>query len=597
MPMQSVSEIRGDLQEFVRGGGGSAAVERAFAAVGQLADSELQRTDEHDVAMLLCLAGVCAGLAGGGPTALELRAVADRYADTSILYTGRVLPRVEETVELIYRGVEEKSAEILLEAADAISQGWAEYARSDFPAAFSQLASALGIEGTGDEFLETSYVSWKRGLEDSARGSVEEALAAFGTSLEKYRKYSYYADAAWLYTDLVIARLLSGEVQAAVRVLDEQRRYVDDVIASAGHRPATEGTSYAFHLGDVRSGGYSSFVDSAVVGPQGLGPDDRALLRRYVRVSESLLAYAGSRSRRDLDAALDLFSFGWLGYLDSPYPEIFHRLVRHLEGPEPVAPLLLTVHVRWRGLLQASQLRIRSADLIRTAMDLRERLQAAGLETEADIALLDAGMLHFALYGKAATASWLSRQLAELRRLVPGPLQAVVEALQVPPQAGLQTPLAHYLGARAAHRVPDFMPAFGVFRRDLRSRRELPAEVDLACYGESLWINGILIYETAPAALVAILGELGCELTQARAEEREVPYLSAAELAERTGRTSSAVVQVVRRFRAVCQEQLDRSTELGLKPDDVLQGRPGYRFSPTVVGEVEFRLLPGKSPT
>ncbi|MFF4339352.1 hypothetical protein ACFY00_05335 [Kitasatospora sp. NPDC001540] len=100
------------------------------------------------------------------------------------------------------------------------------------------------------------------------------------------------------------------------------------------------------------------------------------------------------------------------------------------------------------------------------------------------------------------------------------------------------------------------------------------------------------IYENAPPALVSILRELARDLAAARAEGRDVPYVSAAELAARTGRSGSAIAQVVRRFRIACRDQFARSTALGVEPDSLLQGRPGYRLNPAVLGEAEFYLVP-----
>lgn len=588
--MQSISEIRDEFRRFITDADYSASARKATAALAELDDSVLQRTDEHDVAMLICLAGICSGLAGEGIQAGVLQKVADRYADTSVLYTGRVLPRIKEAVDRLSEGISEKSLDKLVEVADHISQGWSGYAGSEFPDAFSALAGKLGAAADRSLFLETSFISWRRGLAECATGDPESALEFFRLSLDKYREFSGYVDAVWLHTDLVIAQLMAEDVEAAESTVDAQRRYVDGVIAEAG-RPPAAGASYAFHLGDVRSGGYSSFADSVGIGPQGLTSDDRALLQRYLRVSESLLSYTRSHARRDLDAAVDLFSFGWLGYLSSPYPAIFRRLARRTVGELPAAAVLLTVHVRWRGLLLAGQVRINSTDLIRTVADLCERLRAAGLDREADIALLDGAMLHFALYGKAATATWLSRRLGELRERVPGPLHAVVEALRVPPQAGLQAVLANYLGARSLYRVPDFMPALMLFGRDRGSRPEL-RDLELAIYGETLLINGITVHEHTPPALTAIFEELARDFLTAREQQQDVPLVSAAELAARTGRTGSAVAQVVRRFRVACQEQFDRSTGLGPEPDRLLQGRPGYRLNPLVLGEVEIHLLP-----
>jgi hypothetical protein len=591
--MRYIAEIRAELEEFAAGGDSAPFPAAAIEEISRLPERDLQRTDEHDMALLVCLAAICCALAGRDIPEQALRMSADRYGEISILYTGRVMPRIKETLGQLATAVAEASLPGLVRVADLISQGWPDYRTSVFPGAFAALADTLGV-GTGgrDAFLDTSFHLWRQGLAAAAADNPQEAARLFERSLRRYRRYHQYADAAWLYTDLVVSLLASGDTEAAERVLDEQRGYVRAVIADAGLRPAAAATPAAFHLGDVRSGTYSSFVDSPSVDPQWLGPDDQALLHRYVRVSESMLAYASFHFKRDLHVALDLFSFGWQGYISSPYPAIFRHLVRRVSGSSQGAPVLLTAHVRWQGLLLAGQLRLKPADLVRTTTDLYERLRAAGLDREADIALLDGGMLHLALYGKAATAAWLSRRLTDLRAQVPVPLQAVVEALQTPPLGGLQPALARYLGARSSYQVPDFMPALPVFHRDHLGRREPAPELHLAIHGESLWINGIMVYENTPPALARILQELGKEHLAAGAADRDTPFLSAAELAERTGRTPSAVVQTVRRFRIACKESFDRLTERGLEPDSVLQGRPGYRLNPAHLSEVAFHLLP-----
>ncbi|MFF4339353.1 pyridoxal-phosphate dependent enzyme [Kitasatospora sp. NPDC001540] len=256
--MQGIPDISRELQDCATSSEPVPAPGAALEELENLPESVLHRTDEHDLAVLLCLAGICSVRTGHGLSAAALQGVADRYADTSILYTGRVLPRIKEAIGRLYEGAEERSLDKLVEVADHISQGWPGYADSVFPRAFSGLAGELGMDGPGD-FLETSFITWRRGLEECASGSPESALRSFGASLGTYREFSYYADAAWLYADLVIAGLMAGDPEAAARTADAQRRYVEGVIAGAGERDEP-GAAAVASAGTTRAGGSTGWT-------------------------------------------------------------------------------------------------------------------------------------------------------------------------------------------------------------------------------------------------------------------------------------------------------------------------------------------------
>ncbi|WP_344447522.1 hypothetical protein, partial [Kitasatospora nipponensis] len=68
--MQGISEISRNLRAAATAGDSTPAGP-ALAELEDLSESILHRTDEHDLAMLLCLAGICsvrtgAGLPAGG---------------------------------------------------------------------------------------------------------------------------------------------------------------------------------------------------------------------------------------------------------------------------------------------------------------------------------------------------------------------------------------------------------------------------------------------------------------------------------------------------------------------------------------------------
>ncbi|MGW0931842.1 hypothetical protein [Streptomyces sp. NPDC002644] len=583
--MSSVAERYRRLEEHAAGGG--------RAVVGELVDvpaSDLRQAEEHDVALLLVLGEVCARAEGGGSAAPTLLATAERYVDTSFLHTGRILPRTRELIGLLDRAVRERSLDLLLEVSDHFSQGWAGYADSVFPTAFARLAAAIGVTAEPAAFARVSFTLWREGLDAAAADDPERAVPLFRASLERYRRYRYYADASWLHTDLVVAHLLAGRQEEAAAELEAQRAYVEKVLAE--HPPAEsgptaseltgagpgEGQSSAFHLGDVRSGRYSTFVESAALRPRELTERDRALLLRYVRASEFLLSAARYGARRDFDAGLDVFTFGWAAYRQSPYPKIFRQLGdRCLEAGER-GSAHLTAYENWHLMLRGYRVRVKPGALVGTAAALRDRLARAGLDACAALVVLDTAVLHARLHGRPTAVEWVTRYLRDLRPILPEAVGVVSGYLQASRDAERGQLLSRYIGLRAAHLAPEFL--------SLDLGDELlpgPDRLEVALYGPLLSIEGVTVHERTPQPLVDVLRVLGQDWERHRAAGTEPPFLSAAELAERTGRTTAALAQTVRRFRMACAERFGEVADLGIGQDAVLQGRPGYRLNPRTV--------------
>ncbi|WP_176604103.1 hypothetical protein [Streptomyces abyssomicinicus] len=573
--MSSVAERHRMLEEHAAGG--------RRAVVSEVVDvpaSDLRQAEEHDVALLLVLGELCARAEGGESAAPTLLATAARYVDTSFLHTGRILPRTEELIGLLDRAVRERSLDLLVEVADHFSQGWAGYADSVFPAAFARLAAAAGLAAEPDAFARVSFTLWREGLAAAAGDDPERAVPLFRSSLERYRKYRYYADASWLHTDLVVAHLLAGRREEAAAELEAQRSYVEKVLAE--HAPTAsgpgEGRPFAFHLGDVRSGRYSTFVESAALRPTELTERDRALLLRYVRASESLLSAARYGARRDFDAALDVFAFGWAAYRQSPYPRIFRQLGDRYLEPAERGSAHLTAYENWHRMLRGYRVRVKPGALVATAATLHDRLSHAGLHACAALVLLDTAVLHARLHGRRTAVEWVARYLRDLRPVLPEALGVVSDYLQAPRGTERGQLLSRYIGLRAAHLAPEFLSL------DLDDEHlPDPNRLEVALYGPLLSIEGVTVHERTPQPLVDVLRVLGQDWERHRAAGTEPPYLSAGELAERTGRTAAALAQTVRRFRMACQERLGEVADLGIGQDAVIQGRPGYRLNPRSV--------------
>ncbi|MFE0044574.1 serine/threonine-protein kinase [Streptomyces albireticuli] len=630
-----------------------------------LSGPELLEADEGEVARLLILAAVGSYAAGGPPATDVLSAVSRRYQERSFLCTGRSLPRAVELIGLLDAAVAARSLRQLGEVADHVSQGWPGYSDSVFPAAFTALAARLdpmstdaggaglgsGAEatprsgtaltptparasgsgmGTGagagtfngtafrpaaafatasasgaaseaafadGGFAVTSFTRREAGLGHAAAGRAVQAADVLRESLGRYRASPYRADAVWVFTDLILAELMAGRVREAAGVGEEQHRFVEEVFTTL---PPVTGPA----------GAGVAFTRPAGLRPRALAPEDHELLLRHVRTGQFLVEACRHRSAEDFAAAVDLLSFGWAHFADSPYP----RILRHLAGryAAPGAPweVCLGAEGWWHRMLRSSRARVTSAHLVATATALRARLAHAGLLVQGDVALLDAAVVHARLYGAAATVEWVTRYVGELRLRIPDLLRAAVTYLQAPTAQEAARLLASYTALRAACAAPDLLCAAGLHPAGpLRLAGPLhpagplrPADpshpagpdgavarggrsprLEVAFYGSLLSVEGITVHRVTPAPLTQLLRVLGEEFARAGERGEEVPFLSAAELGERTGRTPAALAQTVRRFRAVCQERFAEATAFPIGPETVIQGRPGYRLNPDSV--------------
>lgn len=566
-----LSDVYEALAAYISGG-----PRPGFAQVEKLSGMRLQTADEHDVGRLLLLGALSARLDGGGSIARGLLEVARRYEDSSFLYTGRIIPRVREMIDILESAVDGRSSSALTAVADHLSQGWAAYRCSIFPDAFARLSLELGLEKEADAFTKTSFTCWQDGLLAAAANRPSEASEHFRDSLDRYRTYLYHADAAWLFTDVIITELIAGRERAAAQIYDEQFHYVEEVLAQ--YPVPDSGERHLFQIGDVQSGGYHTFVESATLHPQGLTQQDREVLRRYVRTSDFLLRACRYHSEDDFNAALDLFSFGWTGFPSSPYPHILQLVADRYGSRSAPWNVYRTAYARWHSMLRLGRAMPKSATLIQAAVELHERLVYAGMGKHAAIALLDAAVVHGRLHGTDSTAEWISRYVADLRPQIPDLLRAAVNYLQSGERSGADHFLTPYIGRRSHHTAPDL-----IFAGAFWHHHDRPAQTEVVLYGRLLTIEGVTVYEDAPEPLVDILDVLGTEFRRSRQEQRDVPLLSAAELSSRTGRTPAALAQAVRRFRNRARERFREATDWNLDPDTVIQGRPGYRLNPATV--------------
>ncbi|CAM3725466.1 hypothetical protein [Nocardiopsis rhodophaea] len=572
--------MTGRLEHLFFGDFGPELVEEAISTARTNPGVLVNKVSEHEFAMLILLCELGADIFREPDDRPDLTSLCERFASDSILYIGRILPRAIEAIGLLRDAVAEQSVETVIEVCDHASQGWPDYAETVFPTAFWQLARTMSSETRLTELQDTSYVLWLRGLAAAKEGDGTPAREFLERSLERYRAYDYYADTAWLYTDLVLTDIMLGLPDRATTAAEEQRSYVETVLRERTASAAQTGR-LAFHLGDVHSGRYQTFVEQAVLRDPVLRDEDAGLLWRYVGVSESLLSAVRWQSRSHLESALDRFSNGWRTFLDSSYPDIFARVGRAALGERNDANVYLPVDAMWRHLLLMYRRKVEPATLSSAFQTVQERLRNAGLSDELDVLRLDTTLLTWALHGRDSAAEWCAPHVHGLRKRAPTLVSALIDALNSTDMDAPVTAAMTYLAERAKYPVPDFASMLELlsawqFQRDAVNR------VEISLHGNELFVDGFRVYSHCPPALRAILSALASELDRGRARGEEPAFLRAGELAQSTGRSTASLVQAIRRFRMACTDVMGDA----IGQEDVLQGRPGYRLNPATVSSV-----------
>ncbi|MBC9726527.1 hypothetical protein [Streptomyces sp. TRM68367] len=73
---------------------------------------------------------------------------------------------------------------------------------------------------------------------------------------------------------------------------------------------------------------------------------------RYVRTNEFLLSACQYGAGRDFDAALDVFSYNWATFQQSPYPKLFQELANHYHVGAGDWNVHLTAYEGWHRMLR-----------------------------------------------------------------------------------------------------------------------------------------------------------------------------------------------------------------------------------------------------
>jgi len=565
-------------------------VKHALAEVRALPDNELLNSDEHDLGLLWLLAAVSAHRYGLEYPTRDIDASINRFTAGSMRYTGRIVPRVKDLLVLLERAVRSAELDLFVDIADHISQGWSGYVMSAFPEALHLLARStskahsVGLVPTVATLTTTSYTLWLDGHRATRRGEPARARGLYNESLWRYRRLRYTADAAWLYTDLVMNALLEDDSSAASALMAQQQRYVDSVVSGSGAAPDGD---HALWTRDVSSGGYSTFVESRLIGGDvALSAADQAMLRRFCTVSQ-LLVSATATGSSDLQAAVDSFSFGWRTFATTDYPAIFALLAQRLGSScDPVS----TANAMWRDLLVLPTVEATSQVLLAHAELLEARLVRARLWDEAATATFDAAVLHASLYGRAGTVVWLERYRERSGERVTHLRRAAEQAILQPPGDGNESMLTSYLSVRSQFPEPPFFLAVPAIVGRRASGRRL---VELELRGNTLLVSGLPVATDMPVLVRRILALLIHDWSHAVMAGGEPPFRAANELAGLEESTPAAVTQAMFRLRRSMRDRLAHDTNGVVDDSTVLQGRPGYRLNPACIDKaVLIETLP-----
>ena len=230
-------------------------------------------------------------------------------------------------------------------------------------------------------------------------------------------------------------------------------------------------------------------------------------------------------------------------------------------------------------MLASARLPVPGHRLAAMAGDVHERLERIGLLAEASVAVLDAAMLSLLRGDADAATTLLTRHHDRLHHQVSVLSRLVVVGLASDGPQHLDGVLAEYLARRMSFTLPSLVPALSAYASGTAGRSP---HLEIEILGDTLTINGVLIYEQCPAAVTDIFAALYAESSA----DWDPPLLSATSLALRTNRSAGALAQSVRRFRSVCGTRLRQATGREFGRDAVIQGRPGYRLNPAYLARI-----------
>lgn len=569
--------MTGQLEQFFYGSFGEQLTEDAIATVRSNPGSVVNKASEHEFAMLVLLCELGSAVFSKHDQLPDLTALIERFRKDSVLYSGRILPRVVEAIGLLRDALAQQSTATLIEVCDHVSQGWPDYSNTVFPTAFWRLSQTVSPDIPIEKFRDTSYVLWLRGLAAARDADTEQAYQLLERSLRHYRSYDYYADTAWLYADLIMMSIILGVPERAAEYLEEQRSYVKRVLRERGASNPSTGRE-AFHFGDVYSGRYQTFVEQVVLREPVLRDEDAGLLWRYVRVGEFLLNAARWQSVTDLQGALDRFSNGWKSFLGSSYPCIFDQVAHASLGENSGTNVYLPADALWRHILLTYRRTPSPMRLSAAFQQLEERLRHAGLLVEIDVLRLDTTLLTWALHGRDTAVEWCAPHVEDLRQRIPSLVSPLVDALNARPEDTSATAALAYFAERTKYAAPEFTSMLELLG-NWHHHGGAQNRVEVSLNGKELFVDGFRIYVQCPPALRDILVALKRDLDQGRRQRECVPYLRAGDLAARTGRPASALTQAVHRFRVACSDVIGNE----INQETVFQGRPGYRLNPDTV--------------
>lgn len=541
-------------------------------AINRLTDEQLRYEPEHRVATLWWLAAIVARMRG-----LEEQVpgsdLVGRFSALSRHFSGRIMAKSHQILGLIDDAVSAQDPALVVAIADHISQGWPAYPDSPFPRALVALTKDFpGPTLTLSEATNTSYVHWQRGLGLARTGNFGEASKEFETASKAYERLSYVSDAAWLYVDRIVCALGTGKPAQAAELRDDQITYLDKILETSP--PSEEDAFWSF---DDVSDDYSTFVEVRHLGEQPLSERDREILLSYVQVSNHLLR-ASRTSPAELVSAVDVFSFGWRSFGQSPYPAIFQRLADALEISqfEPSS-----CYESWLDLLVLPRVLPVAEHHFDRFDQLERRLIRAGLEEEACVAVLDAAVIGYVLFGRATASGWLAPRRHRPNALVPELLTAAMKCLQTPMGFSHEGALSAYLTGRSATTQPAFTDAIISLADARRGRTSRNLQVRLT--PTTFSVSGVIIYSPVPPVVGALLDLLIGEFIETTDRGEFPEPLASTVLAERLDLSPGAVTQAIHRLRSALRRRFEECLSGPLHDTSVLQGRPGYRINPLYV--------------
>ncbi len=199
---QSTSALQAAIESALRDSEPERAIEPLRQVLGRGAENVLFLDAWLKLVFCLCVTG----------KAGEAQRVVDELGEQVQALSARHFDAGHAMIGATVTG----EATDLRSAAERFSQGFRDYAKTEYPAMFATVERlGTGADTPAHDYRVTSYGLWISGLNEMAAGGFQEGLTLLLGSIEGYRLGRMLGDVYWSWSDAVLCKLFMDDLKGA----------------------------------------------------------------------------------------------------------------------------------------------------------------------------------------------------------------------------------------------------------------------------------------------------------------------------------------------------------------------------------------------